>query len=812
MERRSLQHFRDALCGNSILLFDGGMGTLLQSSGLAPGQSPESFGMHNREVIRKIHIRYREAGAQIITTNTFGGTALKLDSGTDVVAFNRAMACVAREAVGDRAWVAGSVGPTGAMVRPLGTMDLESLIRLFQDQIQGLVEGGVDLILAETHFELAEVKAVVLAARKVCDLPVAVSMTFEDGISLTGTSAAVFADTMQNLGVNLIGTNCSAGPGQMYEVVDALLSRSKIPVFVQPNAGLPELENGLTVFRLGPDSFADELKRFVDAGVKGLGGCCGTTFEHIKALKGMVRDRIWNRPAPEGLPNLVLTSRSISVPFGPMAPTVMIGERINPTGKKELTKELQNGELGAALQLGREQVDAGAKVLDVNVGAPMADEAALMSGLALELTARLTVPLCFDSNDPAALQAGLLQYPGSALINSISGEEGKMAALGPVCRDHGAPFILLPLQGKKLPVSARERLTIIESLLAEADSLGIPRQLILVDALALTVSSKPEAAKTVLEVIRHCRRAWDLPTVIGLSNISFGLPARELINATFLAMAVQAGLTACIANPNSARLREALAAGEVLLNRDPQAERFIAVFKGWQPDASGVQSVAGEGVSAEQVLSIRDAVILGRKETILAMLDRELEGGVSAFDLVDGELIPGITDVGERYERKEYFLPQLLLSAETMQMAFEKLRPLLEKGSRPSGGTVVMATVEGDIHDIGKNIVCLMLRNYGFTVVDLGKDVSAERILQAVVEHKADLVGLSALMTTTMTKMKEVVFLLKERGIPAKVMVGGAVLTQEYADRIGADGYAADAVSAVKLAKTLSQSPAEQRE
>jgi 5-methyltetrahydrofolate--homocysteine methyltransferase len=388
------------------------------------------------------------------------------------------------------------------------------------------------------------------------------------------------------------------------------------------------------------------------------------------------------------------------------------------------------------------------------------------------------------------------------LINSISGDEGRLEDLGPACMRYGAPIILLPLKGRSLPVKASERLRIIEDLLDRAQGLGIPKRLLVVDALALTVSSKPEAALSCLDVIRHCTREWGLPTVLGLSNISFGLPARELVNTTFLAMAMAAGLSACIANPNSARLDEIRSGAEVLLNRDHQAGRFIARFKHWSPGEQRAEAMAG-GADAARVKTVGEAVVKGRKEEIVALLEEQLRNGVAPADLVDGELIPAINEVGERYERKEYFLPQLLLSAETVQLGFERLRPLLEQVARPRKATVVMATVEGDIHDIGKNIVCLMLRNHGFTVVDLGKDVPAERIAAAALEHGAQLVGLSALMTTTMTRMAEVVELFRARRIPARIMVGGAVLTQGYADLIGADGFAGDAVGAVNLAQRL---------
>jgi 5-methyltetrahydrofolate--homocysteine methyltransferase len=778
------------------------MGTLLQERGLAPGQSPELFGLSRPEVISGIHRQYRDAGAMVLTTNTFGGTALKLGPGVDVRSFNRCMAGIARAAAGPGRWVAGSIGPCGRMVEPLGDLPFGELVGLFEEQITGLVEGGADLLLAETHYDLAEAKAVVVAARNVCSLPVGVCMTFDSGLSLTGTTPLTFLDTMQNMGIELIGTNCGAGPLDVLETVRCLLPRAQTPLLVQPNAGLPVLESGRTVFPLQPEGFAEQMEECIGLGVKALGGCCGTTPAHIRALAALAGRASWNPPAGPKRPACVLTSRSCSVVLGPDNPLVLVGERINPTGKPVLTAELQQGRLSEALRLAEEQVAAGAAVLDVNVGAPMVEERKVLPMLVKALTSVVSTPLCLDSSSPEALREAMAAVTGSPLINSVSGDEGRLEDLGPVCRRYGAPIILLPLKGRSLPVTARERLRIIEDILDRAQGLGIPKRLFVVDALALTVSSKPEAALSCLEVIRHCTGEWGLPTILGLSNISFGLPARELVNTTFLAMAMAAGLSACIANPNAARLGEIRSSAEVLLNRDHQAARFIARFKQWSPGEQRAEALTGGAVAAG-AKTVREAVVKGRKEEIVALIDDQLRKGVSPVDLVDAELIPAINEVGERYERKEYFLPQLLLSAETMQLGFERLKPLLEQVTRPRKATVVMATVEGDIHDIGKNIVSLMLRNHGFTVVDLGKDVPAERIAAAALEHGAQLVGLSALMTTTMTRMAEVVELLRKRQIPARVMVGGAVLSQGFADHIGADGYAGDAVSAVHLAQRL---------
>lgn len=798
--------FRRFLKESQVFAFDGGMGTLLQARGLQPGQSPEAFGLANPDVVVDIHKDYIDAGARVVTTNTFGGTDFKLDSGLEAFSFNRDMAAIARRAAGDKAFVAGSVGPTGKFCKPLGDYSFRDLVEAFKKQIKGLAEGGADLIIVETQFDLAECRAAVIAAREVCNLPVATSMTFEDGVSLTGTRPLTYCDTMQNLGVELIGTNCSAGPEGMLEVFKAMLPRLSTPFFAEPNAGLPELEGDKTVFRLGPEDFADQIKPFVELGAKAIGGCCGTTPEHIRCASKVFEGHSWTLPQPTEGECLVVTSRSFSVPVSPFRRSKIIGERINPTGKKQLTAELQAGQYSEAFRLAKEQMECGAHILDVNVGAPMVKEEELLPDLVSSLVSRVQAPLCLDSTNIEALRAALDAYPGSALVNSISGEPGRMQALGPLCKHYGAPFIMLPLLGRKLPVTAADRLKVIESLLQEADDLGIPRRLIMVDALVLTVSSKPEAAKACLDVIRHCRDEWNLPTVCGLSNISFGLPARELLNASFMVMGMAQGMSAFIANPGSNRLMESMASSEVLLNRDPQARDYVASYAEWKPTGGPLPGRDAHlaGGRKAQVENLGQAVIAGVGEEIIALVDKEIEKGRDPFEIVDADLIPAITEVGEKYERKEYFLPQLLQSAETMQTAFDHLRPQLEAASgakeRPK---VIMATVEGDIHDIGKNIVILMLRNNGFEVIDLGKDVPAERIVEVAHKEKAAVIGLSALMTTTMVRMEETINLVKEKGLNCGVMVGGAVVTQDYADKIGADGYSRDAVEAVKVAKEL---------
>ena len=795
--------FRQALNLGRPLLLDGAMGTMLQASGLPVGMSPEQYCMESPQVLRGIHKAYLDAGADLLTTCTFGGNPFKLPKNLDVFAFNRRMAEVAREAARDAGrpvFVAGNVGHSGQFAKPLGPVEPRDLIAAFAAQIRGLVAGGADLIFVETQFDLAEARAAVVAARQECDLPVMVSMTFEQGVSLTGSSPAIFAETMQNLGVDVVGTNCSLGPDQMLPVLRELLSACACPVMAEPNAGLPELRGNVTVFPLGPEEFARKTAAFAGLGARILGGCCGTTPQHLAALSRTLRGMECALPETPRRDGICLTSRSQLVRIGVDEPLVVIGERINPTGKKALTQELQEGRFDTALQLADQQVEAGAGVLDVNVGASLVDETVLLPDLVQRLAGRLTLPLSLDSSNAEAIAKALPYCPGSFLVNSISGEADRMDVLGPLCRDYGAPFILLPLQGAKLPVRAAERIRIVEHLLERAAALGIPRRLVMVDILALAVSSKAEGGRQCLQMARWCR-SQGLPTTLGLSNISFGLPARELLNATFLSMAVGAGLTSCIANPSATRLREAVDAMRVLGAHDPHAESFIASYAEWKPAGGAVLRRNGGGGAAK---TLGEAVLNGDKENVLPLLDAELEAGADPFVLVQDTLIPAITEVGARYERREYFLPQLIRAAETMQTAFAHLKPRLEANrGQKERPVIVMATVEGDIHDIGKNIVALLLGNHGFDVVDAGKDVPAEAIVACALEHNARIIGLSALMTTTMVRMEDTIRLIRERDLPIKVMVGGAAVTQAFADAIGADAYCPDAVCAVRAAKNF---------
>ena len=802
--------FRERLLGGMPpLLLDGGLGTQLQERGLPPGVEPERFCLAHPEVLKSVHADYLKAGADAVLTGTFGGNAFKLprDIAADMGAasFNRRMADIARQAVresGRSAFVGGDIGPCGHFVKPLGDVEPMEMFAAFREQARGLAEGGVDFFIVETQFDLAEARIAVAAIRDVSDLPVFASMTFEQGVSLTGSTPEIFAATMRNMGVDAVGLNCGTGPEQMAPLIDRFLACAGIPVLAEPNAGLPELRDGVTSFPLQPEPFAEQVAAFVQRGVRVVGGCCGTTPRHIAALRRRLDGVEAVTAQPSGFAGISLSSRSSLVRIGGGEPLQFIGERINPTGRKAFQAELQAGSFSRALDLAAEQVAAGAPVLDVNVGAPMVDETALLPALLQELVGRHSTPFSLDSSRVEAIRAALPWHPGSALVNSISGEEGRMDELAPLCRQWGSPYILLPLQGRKLPVRAAERIAIIETLLRRAEDMGLPPRMALVDVLALAVASKPEAALEGLETIRWCA-ANGLTTVIGLSNISFGLPARELVNATFLAMAQGAGLNACIANPLSARMNEARAAGNVLTGRDLGASSFVAGYSDWTGGtAQALRASPGQEAKSASA-DVREAILLGDKEHIEALVRAELDGGADPFRMVNERMIPAITEVGDRYARREIFLPQLLRSAETMQAAFAVVKPLLEaKGGEGERPVVILATVEGDIHDIGKNIVGLLLGNHGFSVIDLGKDVKAADIVDAAVRHNASIIGLSALMTTTMVRMEDTVRLVRERNLDIRVMVGGAVVTAPFAEKIGADGFSEDAVEAVRLAKS----------
>lgn len=798
------QDFRKYL-QKHIMILDGATGTQLQKRGMPQGVCPERWVLDHPDVIVEVQKAYVEAGANTLYTCTFGGNRIKLDEfgfGDKVVEMNKKLAQLSREAAGPEGFVAGDLAPTGQFIKPLGELSFEQAVEIYKEQVQGLLEGGVDFFVIETMMDIQEARAALLAVKETCDLPVCVSMTFnEDGRTLTGTDPATAVITLQSLGADAIGCNCSTGPEKMLAFIAEMRAYAKVPLIAKPNAGLPKLVDGQTVFDMDAEAFGTYIEAFIEAGVAAIGGCCGTSPAYIEQIR---KNAEGLKPAvPQNKPFSAVTSARQTLCVGRNHPVAVVGERINPTGKKAFQAELREGRTEQVLDFALDQQDQGAVILDVNVGMPGIDEKETMVKVVELLSGSVHMPLCLDSSSVDVLEAALRIYPGRALINSISAEKAKLETLLPVAAKYGAMFILLPLSDKGVPETADERIELIRTVYHEARKYGYDKEDIVVDGLVMTVSSDQKAARETLKVIDWCAHIFECNTIIGLSNISFGLPQRSWVNTAFLAMAIGSGLTMAIANPSGEMLMNVKRACDVLTAKDDNSTRYINYFaqdKKKVLDSPREQKIK---IPADQVY---DAVVKGDKESIKRLIDSALEENTTPGNLVNRYLIPAITHVGNLYEQKTYFLPQLIQSAETMKRAFVHLEPLLEtEGSEQQQAKtrIVLATVKGDIHDIGKNIVGLMLKNYGFEVVDLGKDVSAETIVQKAKEINADIIGLSALMTTTMLEMKEVVALAKKEKSGSKIMIGGAVVSEQYAEEIGADGYSEDAHGAVKLAKKL---------
>ena len=795
--------FKDRM-QREILIVDGAMGTLLQERGLPAGWCPEEWNVSHPEVIKEVHGLYLRAGADIITTNTFGAIPLKLeeyDMPDRVREFNLAAGRLAREAAKPfGAMVAGSVGPLGKFLQPLGTLSFDEAYQQFLVQCRALVEAEVDLILFETFGDIGEMRAALIAAADAGSVPVVASFTFdESGRTFTGTDPETAAVVAERLGVAAVGVNCSVGPRQLEGVVRQLTRSTNLPVLISPNAGMPEIVEGRTVFRETPEVLADYAARFVDYGASLLGGCCGTTPEHIKAISQAVKDlEIKTRNKSFGLR---VASRVKTVAIHPAGMPVAIGERLNPTGKKALQAEIKEGKTEITRRDALAQVEAGAEILDVNVGVGGVDPIAAMERAIHAVQVLVDAPLCIDSTDPAVIEHALKLYHGKAIINSVNGEDQSMETILPLAKRYGAALIGLTLDERGIPPTAEERLAVAGKIVARAEEMGIPREDIMIDCLVLTVSAQPEGVPETQKAISLVKQELGLATSLGVSNVSFGLPNRKLINSAFFAMALSAGLDAAILNPQEERMMETLRASAVLTGRDLRAEKYI-VREQVRAEAPVKQKEDEKKASTPREILYR-AVLSGDKDNIIRYIEEALGQGMGPLEMLDKALIPAIEEVGRRYAQGVYFLPQLIMAGETMTKSFECLRPALAKGLTKKVATVVLATVKGDIHDIGKNIVSVMLANHGFEVIDLGKNVDNQRIIEAVREHRAGLIGLSALMTTTMIHMPELIKDVKEAGLACKVMVGGAAVTAQYAKEIGADGYAEDAVEAVRIAKEL---------
>lgn len=795
------------IISQKIVILDGATGTQLQKRGMPTGVSPEKWVADNPAVIMELQREYVEAGSDIICACTFGGNRIKLEEhglGDKTVELNKRLVRISREAASGRALVAGDIGSTGRFIKPMGDMTFEECINIYKEQVKGLLEGGVDLFMIETMLDIREARAALLAVKESCELPVIVSMTFDENKrTLTGTDPVTALITLQSLGADAVGCNCSTGPEQMVEIIKLLKPYARVPIMAKPNAGLPRLVNGATVFDMEAGEFGAYTKSFVDAGANLIGGCCGTSPEYIKILSSACAGLKPKKPDPVQFS--AVTSARKAVFFGSDMPVTIVGERINPTGKKKLQAELKEGSLNEVSRLALEQVERGAAILDVNVGMPGIDEKETMLKAVEYLGQICDAPLCLDSSSPDVLEAALREYPGRALINSISQERRKLEKLLPVAAKYGAMFILLPLSDEKVPKKAAERREIVLNVFKEASAYGYQKSDIVVDGLVMTVSSDQEAAGETLKLIEWCTREFGIGTVVGLSNVSFGLPERSWVNAAFLSMAIDRGLTMAIANPTNDLLMRIKMACDVLAMKDINSKNYIDYFSNIEiPEAAEAKKDRAEKSTCGMIC---DAVLKGDKEGISALITKALNENAAPQDIVDRFLIPAINQVGKLFDEKKYFLPQLIQSAETMKKGFDCVEPLLKQDNNTvkNEAIVVLATVKGDIHDIGKNIVALMLRNYGFKVFDLGKDVSAEKIISEAEKLGAHIIGLSALMTTTMVEMKEVIRLAKDRGLDFKFMIGGAVVDDEYAKEIGADGYSKDAYEAVKLAEKLSE-------
>ena len=780
---------------NNIVYLDGGMGTLLQKSGLQPGELPERWNISHPEVIKEIHKSYYDSGSNIVNTNTFGANSLKFDADelSEIIYHAVKNADEARKASSgnQEKFIALDVGPTGKLLKPLGDLDFEDAVKAFAEVISLGVKYGVDLITIETMNDSYETKAAVLAAKENSDLPIIVTNAYgENGRLMTGADPAVMAAMLEGMGVDAIGANCSLGPKQLMGVMDELLKYCSVPVAFKPNAGLPKSDGKVTYYDVDAEEFAQDIKLAVANGVRIVGGCCGTTPEYIKKVCELTRDM---RPKEiEKKTYSVCTSYNKAVFFGEKP--ILIGERINPTGKKRFKQALLENDIGYILQEAVNQQAKGVHVLDVNVGLPGIDEAQMLTNSVCELQCVTDLPLQIDSSDPVAMESALRRYNGKAMINSVNGKEENLNAIFPLVKKYGGFVVALTLDEKGIPSTVDGRMKIARKILLTAALYGINKKDIIFDPLAMTVSADKMSAVTTLETVKKITEQLGCNTSLGVSNVSFGLPSRDLVNAAFFTTAMENGLSAAIMNPYSERMMEAYYSFNVVKGLDENCMDFIN-FASRQE----VQPTAKQ----ESSLTLKEAIEKGLKEKASEITTAML-GNSAPLDIVNAHVIPALDNVGKRFEEKKLFLPQLLMSAEAAKASFEVIKATMSAdGSSVKKGSIVIATVHGDIHDIGKNIVKLLLENYGYNVIDLGKNVPPETVLKAVTENHAPLVGLSALMTTTVPAMEETVKLIKENAPWCKTVVGGAVLTQDYADKIGADKYAADAMETVRYAESV---------
>ena len=772
----------------NITLLDGAMGTVLQQRGLRPGGVGELLNLTNPALLTSVYREYIDAGSQIIYANTFGANALKLkETGKSVEEIISAAIAVARAAAAPSgAKVALDVGPLGALLEPMGSLTFEEAYALFAEMMTAGARAGADLVVIETMTDLYEAKA----AKELTDLPVFVTMSFEaNGRTFTGCTVAAMAHTLEGLGADAIGVNCSLGPDLLTDVLKELCANTRLPVIAKPNAGLPDPVTG--AYSMGPEEFAAAILPCLDAGVTIFGGCCGTSPDYIRALKAALAGKQAAKRTYDD--TAFVCSATTPCRLGGVR---VIGERINPTGKKRFQQALLEGDLDYILDVAVAQEDAGADILDVNVGYPGVDEVEMLPKVVKLIQSAVSLPLQLDSTNPAALEAALRVYNGKAAVNSVNGEESSLQSILPIVKKYGAAVVGLTLDKGGIPSTAEGRIAIARRILDAALAYGIPKEDVWIDCLTLTVSAQQEQAAQTLKALRTVRYEMGLQTVLGVSNISFGLPNRILVTQNFLIQAMHAGLTAPIINPNQKEMMDAVAAFRVLSGEDEGCRAYIDRFAG--------TVAAAAPAAAASSMTLEDAIMRGLK-TDAAKLAREALSSVSELELVEKQLIPALDRVGEGYEAGKVFLPQLLSAAQAAQSVFEVIRTsIAEKGGAPvKKGRLVFATVQGDIHDIGKNIVKTVLENYGYDIIDLGRDVPPEKVADAVTENGIRLVGLSALMTTTLPAMEETVRQLKALPEAPAVMVGGAVVTADYAARIGADYYARDARDSTEIARRV---------
>ena len=817
-KRMESMNIRDEF-GKRMLFFDGGMGSLLQERGLKQGELPETWNLKKPEELIRIHREYLEAGADIVLANTFGANRFKYDNLDEIIAAGIANAKTAVRESGKNAYVALDMGPTGKLLKPMGTLDFEEAVSVYAEVVRAGEKAGADLILIETMSDTYELKAAVLAAKENSSLPVMATVVFDEGHKLlTGASPENVVALLEGLRVDALGINCGLGPKQMKPIFERLARFASVPLIIMPNAGLPRVENGRTVYDVDPAEFAEDMAEIIAMGAWFAGGCCGTTPAHIRALTEKCRNFV-----PKALTkkdDTIVTSYSKAVLLG--GKPAIIGERINPTGKSKFKQALRDNNMEYILEEGVKQADAGADILDVNVGLPEIDEVAMMKQTVYELQGILPLPLQIDTTNAEAMEAAMRIYNGKPMINSVNGKEEVMKEIFPLVRKYGGVVVGLTLDEDGIPTTAEGRLAIAEKIYRTAESYGIERKNIVIDALTMTMSTDDTSAGTTLEVVKKIKEQGGR-TVLGVSNISFGLPHREILNAAFFSMAMSAGLSAGIINPNVVSMRQAYDTYCVLGGFDSQCMNYIEKYAALQTvttlapagaagtangtagSSTGAGAAGGNG-TAGSMPALQNAIVKGLKEQAYRGTKEALASGRDTMDVINGDLIPALDIVGQAFEKGTMFLPQLLMSAEAAKAGFAAIKEYVEStGTRQEKkGTVVIATVKGDIHDIGKNIVKVLLENYGFDVIDLGKDVPPEAVVEAVQQSGARLVGLSALMTTTVASMEETIKQLREKVPGCKVMVGGAVLTPEYADMIGADYYAKDAMQSVHYAEKIS--------